>query len=165
MRGAAALALIVPAVVAFIPFARTPPPSCGTMGGLAKVVLARNYAVFATQHGSSSEPGVLPALRQLVATEMGSQLGEFPPKRGFRPISISTKVSGSALEPRPAIPGELLAWLTFQRRPTAAGNRGWVLSEMIRAPPEARDHEDNSQRAHYRRSTQRAHPPVRPNRI
>jgi hypothetical protein len=74
------LALIIPAVVAFIPFARTPPPSCATMGGLAKVVLARNYAVFATQHGSSSERGVLPAVRQLIATETGSQLGEVSPE-------------------------------------------------------------------------------------
>jgi len=70
------LALTIPTIFAFIPFARTVPPSCRTMGGLAKVVLAQNFAAFATQHGSSPERDVLLALRQLVATEVGMQLQE-----------------------------------------------------------------------------------------
>jgi hypothetical protein len=58
-------------VVACVPLARTLLPSYGTMGGLAKVVLARNYATFAAQNGSSPERGVLSALRLLIAVNVG----------------------------------------------------------------------------------------------
>jgi hypothetical protein len=76
-------ALFLPSLVAFTPLARTLPPSCTTMGGLANVVLARNYAVFASQHGSPSEKGVLPELRQLVADETGT---------AFEEISSETRI-------------------------------------------------------------------------
>jgi hypothetical protein len=74
------LALWIPALVAFAPLARTLPLGCETIGGLTKVVLARNYAVFASQYGSSSEGDVLLALRQLIATETGRGVEEIVPE-------------------------------------------------------------------------------------
>jgi hypothetical protein len=54
----------LPAVIAFIPVARVLPPGSETFGGLAELVLARNYATFTTQCGGSRESDVLLALRQ-----------------------------------------------------------------------------------------------------
>jgi hypothetical protein len=71
--------LIIPTAKALLPFARILPSGSETFGGLAKVVLARNYAAFAKQHGSSSESDVLSALQQLIATEMVRGLEEIPP--------------------------------------------------------------------------------------
>ncbi len=74
------LALCLPTMVALIPLARTLPSGCETVGGLTKVVLARNYAAFASQYGSSSESDVLVALRQLIATETGRDVEEILPE-------------------------------------------------------------------------------------
>jgi hypothetical protein len=72
--------LIFPAVIAFIPVARVLPPGSETFGGLAKLVLARNYATFTTQCGGSRESDVLLALRQIVATEVVTRLEEVSPE-------------------------------------------------------------------------------------
>jgi hypothetical protein len=74
------LALCFPVIVAFSPLARTLPSGCDTVGGLTNAVLARNYAVFASQYGSSSTNDVLLALRQLIATETGRDIEEITPK-------------------------------------------------------------------------------------
>jgi hypothetical protein len=62
--------LVIPAISASLPFAHTLPPGSDTCGGLAEVILARNYAAIATENGSPRCAEVLWALRQLVATEM-----------------------------------------------------------------------------------------------
>lgn len=62
------------------PFARSLAPKYQTVGGLAKAILARNYAAFAAKHGSSSERGVLPALRILVASGTGMEPEEITTK-------------------------------------------------------------------------------------
>ena len=49
--------------------ARAIPANIETVGDLAKAVIARNYKVFASAHGSSSERGVFPALRLLIAMQ------------------------------------------------------------------------------------------------
>lgn len=76
-------ALIISAMVACIPFARGFPPNCETVGALAKSVLSRNYAAFAAKLGSSSEIGVLSALRLLVAIGTG---------RGLDEVSAETRI-------------------------------------------------------------------------
>jgi hypothetical protein len=70
--------LIIPSVFVFSPFARKLPPGSETFGGLAKIVLARNYAAFAKQHGRLSENDVLPALRQLIATQTFQDIENVP---------------------------------------------------------------------------------------
>jgi len=69
-------ARIIPAVDARIPPARIIPEGCETFGGLVKAVLARNYAVFASQGAGSSEGDVLKALRQLAAMQLGMDVGK-----------------------------------------------------------------------------------------
>jgi hypothetical protein len=69
-------ARIVPAVDACIPLARAIPKGCETFGDFAKVILARNYAAFASRGGSSCESGVVKALRQLAATQLGMDIEE-----------------------------------------------------------------------------------------
>jgi hypothetical protein len=71
--------LLIPSFIASIPLARTLPPGTETCGGLAEIILARNYAAFASQDGSSRVNDVLWALRQLVATEMVMRIEEVPP--------------------------------------------------------------------------------------
>ena len=44
-----------------------------------KVVLARNYATFASQYGSSCDGGVLNALRQLIAGQLAMDPEEISP--------------------------------------------------------------------------------------
>jgi hypothetical protein len=61
------------------PFARGLPLDCETIGDLTKVILARNYGVFAKQHCGSSEDDVLSALQQLIATETCRSVDEIPP--------------------------------------------------------------------------------------
>jgi hypothetical protein len=73
-------ARIIPAVDARIPLARVLPEDCETFGGLVRVVLARNYAAFASQSGSSCEGGVVKALRQLTATQLGEDLEQILPE-------------------------------------------------------------------------------------
>jgi hypothetical protein len=69
--------LIVLAFRVVIPLtARVIPSDCETLGGLAKAVLALNYADFARVHGSSLEQGVLPALRWLVAMQTCIEIGK-----------------------------------------------------------------------------------------
>jgi hypothetical protein len=70
------LALFIPALLASIPFARGFPPNCETVGALARCVLSRNYAAFATKSGGAFENDVLSALRLLVALETGRRLEE-----------------------------------------------------------------------------------------
>jgi hypothetical protein len=73
--------LIFLALRAVVPFfARVIPPDCETLGGLAKAVLARNYADFARVYGSSLESGVLPALRLLVAIKTGTNIENISPE-------------------------------------------------------------------------------------
>ena len=76
-------ALTVPVFAACIPLARSFPTNCDTIGDLAKLVLARNFVVFATKFGSPSEKDVLSSLRLLVATETG---------RGLDEISSETRI-------------------------------------------------------------------------
>ncbi|MGF7181084.1 hypothetical protein RBB76_14080 [Tunturiibacter psychrotolerans] len=71
--------LVIPAIFASIPFARTLPPGSDTCGGLAEVILARNYAAIATENGSRRGAEVLWALRQLVATEMVMNIEQVSP--------------------------------------------------------------------------------------
>ncbi|HXR38455.1 MAG TPA: hypothetical protein VN776_05160 [Terracidiphilus sp.] len=59
---------------ALLPLARALPTECETVGELAKVMLAKNYAAFAMKRGSSTERGVMTALRQLVALQAGLRL-------------------------------------------------------------------------------------------
>jgi hypothetical protein len=73
-------ARIIPAIEARIPLARVLPEECETFGGLVRVVLARNYAAFASQSGSSCEGGVVKALRQLTATQLGENLEQILPE-------------------------------------------------------------------------------------
>ncbi len=61
-------------------FARVIPTDCETLGGLAKAVLARNYADFARVYGSSFERGVLPALRLLVSMKTGISVENISPE-------------------------------------------------------------------------------------
>lgn len=68
--------LIIPAFLLAVPFARSFPFACETVGGLSKSVLSRNYAAFATKFGGSGEADILPALRLLIATETGRELEE-----------------------------------------------------------------------------------------
>jgi hypothetical protein len=83
------LVLVFPALLALNPFARAVPLEDRTFGGLAKVILASNYAAFASQYGSSSQSDVLSALRQLVATETGRREGEiFPETRIPQDLNI-----------------------------------------------------------------------------
>jgi len=71
--------LVIPAIFASIAFARTLPPGSDTCGGLAEVILARNYAAIATENGSRRGAEVLWALRQLVATEMVMNIEQVSP--------------------------------------------------------------------------------------
>jgi len=71
--------LILPAFFVLIPFARDLPPGGETFGGLTKMVLACNYAAFASQYGNSSESDILTALQQLVATKMVMKLEDITP--------------------------------------------------------------------------------------
>ena len=61
--------LVIPAIFASIPLAHALPPGSDTCGGLAELILVRNYAAIATENGSPRSAEVLWALRQLVATE------------------------------------------------------------------------------------------------
>jgi hypothetical protein len=71
--------LAIPAIFASTPFGRTLPPGSDTCGGLAEVILARNYAAIATENGSRRGAEVLWALRQLVATEMVMNIEQVSP--------------------------------------------------------------------------------------
>jgi hypothetical protein len=70
---------IIPAIDERFPLSRILPRACETFGGLTKVVLARNYATFASQYGSSCDSGVLTAVRQLTASQLSMDLGEISP--------------------------------------------------------------------------------------
>jgi hypothetical protein len=74
------LSLAIPAIVAFSPFARVIPCEEPTLGGLAKVILAKNYSAFASGQGGSSASDMLSALQQLVATQTGRRLDEISPE-------------------------------------------------------------------------------------
>ncbi|MGA8741948.1 MAG: hypothetical protein WB561_12255 [Terracidiphilus sp.] len=71
--------LVIPAILATLPFARALPPGSDTCGGLAEVVLARNYAAIAAENGSRRGAEVQWALRQLVATQMVMNIEEVSP--------------------------------------------------------------------------------------
>jgi len=71
--------LVLPAIFACRPLARSLPFGCETVGDLAKAILARNYAVFATHHGGSAGDDVLSSLRLLIASEAGVQLSDVLP--------------------------------------------------------------------------------------
>jgi len=71
--------LVIPAICASIPFARTLPPGSDTCGGLAEVILALNYAAIATENGSRRGAEVLWALRQLVAAEKVMNIEQVTP--------------------------------------------------------------------------------------
>jgi hypothetical protein len=58
------------------PLAREFPRDCETFGGLVKVVLARNFAILASQHGDTSEDEIASLLRQLIAVEVGVNSSE-----------------------------------------------------------------------------------------
>jgi hypothetical protein len=70
---------VIPAMFASIRFARTLPPGSDTCGGLAEVILARNYTAIATENGSKRGAEVLWALRQLVAAEMVMNIQQVSP--------------------------------------------------------------------------------------
>lgn len=71
--------LIIPAAHGLVPFARVLPRGGETVGGLAKLVLARNYSAFASQHGARNGEEILWALRQIVATQTGRKIEEIFP--------------------------------------------------------------------------------------
>jgi len=73
------IALVIPSIIATIPLARELPPGSDTCGGLAEVILARNYAAIATENGSQRGAEVLWALRQVVATEMVMAIEDVSP--------------------------------------------------------------------------------------
>jgi hypothetical protein len=60
--------------------ARVIPANSETVGDLAKAVIARNYKLFASAHGSSSERDVLPALRLLIAMQTGIGIEKILPE-------------------------------------------------------------------------------------
>lgn len=72
------IGLVIAALWAMSPFARNIPADGETLGGLTKVVLARNYAAFAKQYCGSTEDDVLSALQQLIATETGRSIEDIP---------------------------------------------------------------------------------------
>ena len=74
------LALALPTMLACIPLARSLPPDCETLEDLTKAVLAKNYGVFANQNCGSTKEDVLSALRVLVASETGLQVGKVLPE-------------------------------------------------------------------------------------
>jgi hypothetical protein len=65
------------------PLARTFPRSCDSFGDFVKLVLARNYAKIASEHGRSSEREVLLILSQLVAAEESIDVEEIGPNTLF----------------------------------------------------------------------------------
>jgi hypothetical protein len=77
---AGSVLLTFPAMAALVPAARVLPPTGETFGGLAKIVLARNHAAFASHCGGSSEKDVLLSLRQIVAGEVGVSIEEITPE-------------------------------------------------------------------------------------
>lgn len=62
------------------PFARGFPSSCDTFGDLVRLALARNYAVFASQYGASSEEQILLLLRQLIAGVVSIDVKDIKPE-------------------------------------------------------------------------------------
>jgi hypothetical protein len=70
---------IIPAIDERFPLSRIIPRDCETFGGLTKVILAKNYASFASQHGSSRGSDVLNAVRQLTATQLTMDPEEISP--------------------------------------------------------------------------------------
>jgi acyl carrier protein len=65
------------------PLARTLPRACKTVGELATVVVARNYAKLATEVGGSSPKELFSALRQLIAVELGKDVRKITPETRF----------------------------------------------------------------------------------
>lgn len=72
--------LALPTMVLLTPFARALPPDRETVGGLARAILARNFAAFAAKHGSSRERGIITAIRYLAACQSGLRLDEVSPE-------------------------------------------------------------------------------------
>jgi hypothetical protein len=56
------------------PLARSFPLGCETVGGLASLALAGNYAKISTQYGKTSEREILTVLRHPIAAETGSDV-------------------------------------------------------------------------------------------
>lgn len=73
-------ARVIPAIDKHFPLPRLLPKECATFGGFSEVVLALNYAAFASQNGSSREGGVLEALRLLIALQLGLKLEGIEPE-------------------------------------------------------------------------------------
>lgn len=61
---------IVPAIDKRFHLSRILPKGCETFGGLVKIVLARNFDIFASQNGSSGAAGILMSLSQLIAAQV-----------------------------------------------------------------------------------------------
>jgi hypothetical protein len=74
------LVLDIGAIYACVPLARSLPSNSETFGDLAKAVLAKNYAAFATRNAGSSEEDVLSSLRTLIASETGISLYKVLPE-------------------------------------------------------------------------------------
>src|ERR1700723_796329 len=55
----------------FLPLGKGIPKGCETFGGLVKIVLARNYAAFASRYGNAPLDEVAALLCQLIAVEVG----------------------------------------------------------------------------------------------
>jgi hypothetical protein len=73
------VARVIPAMNFHFPIARVIPTGCKTFGGLAKVVLARNYAAFASQGGSCKD-GILETLQQLTAMQLAMDVEKISPE-------------------------------------------------------------------------------------
>jgi hypothetical protein len=69
--------LVIPRLVLI---ARNFPKGCTTIGDLASLILASNYAAFASEYGKSSEEQILALLRRLIASEVGLDLTEVTPQ-------------------------------------------------------------------------------------
>lgn len=65
------------------PYARSLPRSCKTVGDLAILTLARNYAKIAAQCGASSQRELLTSLRHLIAAATASDIGRIRAKTRF----------------------------------------------------------------------------------
>jgi hypothetical protein len=62
---------LIAAIWLLMPLARGLPKGCASFGALARLALARNYSVVASELGSCSKEQLLPLLRQLIAAEVG----------------------------------------------------------------------------------------------
>jgi hypothetical protein len=72
----AAISIMVLTAVVLSPSGREFPGSSKTFGNLVQLFLARNYRKLAARHGMSSKTEAAQSLLQLIASEIGSDVGK-----------------------------------------------------------------------------------------